>query len=224
MAGGQDEPKLSCKGNSQLVGDCFVLRGRLSAVNGALSLRMWRVGTKRLLGVEGRYDDGDHNHNPEAVLPENVLQVFSPFENEVYADFEVCPFTKEKPGEMQVVCVHSASNLVVKELGHVTTRHVEPPVEPGCKASPDLVGDCFPNRGRLEWSNGTPGARMWRVGTNRILGVRDGFVPEWIADKMTWDTYLFADFVVCPLTAEKPGQMQVVCIESATNLSVRERK
>ena len=34
---------------------------------------------------------------------------------DIYGDFEVCPLSREKPGEMQFVCIESASNLVVKK-------------------------------------------------------------------------------------------------------------
>jgi hypothetical protein len=32
----------------------------------------------------------------------------------VYGDFEVCPFTRERKGYMQMVCVESASHTFVK--------------------------------------------------------------------------------------------------------------
>jgi hypothetical protein len=35
------------------------------------------------------------------------------WDNEVYGDFLVCPFTKFKPGHMQFVCIDSAKHLVV---------------------------------------------------------------------------------------------------------------
>lgn len=35
------------------------------------------------------------------------------FDHDVYADFEVCPFTAERPGVMQRVCVVSAEKRVI---------------------------------------------------------------------------------------------------------------
>jgi hypothetical protein len=35
---------------------------------------------------------------------------------EEYGDFAVCPFTQEKPGHMQMVCVESVSHLIVHEF------------------------------------------------------------------------------------------------------------
>lgn len=41
---------------------------------------------------------------------------------DVFGDYEVCPLTKQRVGEMQMVCVESASRLVLKnwnkESGH----------------------------------------------------------------------------------------------------------
>jgi hypothetical protein len=83
----------------------------------------------------------------------------------------------------------------------------------------------------MNYSNGTPSVRIWRVGTKRILGVSeqrfrlDGFcnLPPDLAGKLSWETDLFGDFTVCPLTEEKPGRMQMVCVESGANLELRKR-
>jgi hypothetical protein len=34
---------------------------------------------------------------------------------EATGDFEVCPFTEERAGEMQMVCVESAENVTYKK-------------------------------------------------------------------------------------------------------------
>jgi hypothetical protein len=34
---------------------------------------------------------------------------------EAYGDFTVCPFTKQKPGEMQMVCIESAEQVLYKD-------------------------------------------------------------------------------------------------------------
>lgn len=79
--------------------------------------------------------------------------------------------------------------------------------------------------------NGAPSVRIWRVGTKRILGVSEqrfaveGYcnLPPAIANRLAWESDLFADFVVCPFTREQPGVMQLVCVDSATNILVRPR-
>jgi hypothetical protein len=109
----------------------------------------------------------------------------------------------------------------------------QPP--PPCREHPKLVGPCFRIRGRMNYWNGMPGMRIWRVGTRRMLGVVsvDGndftdadfnTLPDNIKADLSPDTDLFGDFVVCPFTPDKPGEMRMVCIDSATNLRARERE
>jgi hypothetical protein len=96
---------VTCKNDPDIVAACFTVHGRLSVYNGGPSLRIWRVGTSRMLGV------------PSETAPENVSRLWGSdqFETEIYGDFEVCPFTKDKAGEMQMVCIESASHLLAKQ-------------------------------------------------------------------------------------------------------------
>ena len=75
--------------------------GRMRAYNGNPTYRIWKIGTQRILGVTGSHP------GEEPILPDGVA---CGFDCDVYADFEVCPFTREKPGVMQRVCVESAAN------------------------------------------------------------------------------------------------------------------
>jgi hypothetical protein len=93
----------ACKTDPDIIGACFAVHGRLSAWNGGPSLRIWKVGTKRILG--------DHDDWP---LPQNLAERMG-WEGEAWGDFEVCPFTRERPGEMQMVCVESGKNIVYRE-------------------------------------------------------------------------------------------------------------
>lgn len=97
-AGGPEQP---CRSNPELAGKCFVIRGRLRAYNGNPTYRIWRIGTRRILGVTGIHP------GEEPILPRGVA---CGFDCDVYGDFEVCPFTREKPGTMQRVCVESVAN------------------------------------------------------------------------------------------------------------------
>jgi hypothetical protein len=96
----------SCKGNPELVGSCFRLHGKVMYTNGTPSMRIWPVGTKRMLGILPSENE---------IIPDNLAKRFSHDARSVFADLEVCPFTKEKSGEMQIVCVESATHLVVKK-------------------------------------------------------------------------------------------------------------
>ena len=66
---------------------------------------------------------GVHADEP---LPDNAEQLLRAgggtpdlFDNLVYGDFELCPFTRFRPGHMQFVCVARAWNLrLVVRQGH----------------------------------------------------------------------------------------------------------
>jgi hypothetical protein len=99
-------------------------------------------------------------------------------------------------------------------------------VEKPCQIHPNLIGQCFTIHGRLSRYNGTPSARIWEIGTKRLLGVSEGRfvlpgyrnIPKSLEDELSWDTDLVGDFVVCPFTLSRPNEMQLVCIESASNV------
>lgn len=110
-----------CKSNPKLIGACFRIHGRAYFSNGTPDFRIWRVGTKRVLGVTAT-STADDAEDP--IVPAKLLRAFhatasNPFGNDVFGDFEVCPFTPERKGEMQMVCVQSAEHLVVQ---HLNTR------------------------------------------------------------------------------------------------------
>jgi hypothetical protein len=101
-----------------------------------------------------------------------------------------------------------------------------------CKDHPLLSGPCYKVRGRMSFANGTPSLRIWLVGTKRILGISEGRfylkeysnVPEELIRQLTWDTFMCADFTVCPFTDDKPGVMRMGCVESAENIKIKKRK
>jgi hypothetical protein len=98
-----------CKGNAKVVGACYPVHGRLSMGADSVRLRLWPVGTKRMLGVTAgpRIDDADDPIRPRSLK-------FSSLDDDIYGDFEVCPFTPERKGAMQLVCIESVSHVVVK--------------------------------------------------------------------------------------------------------------
>ena len=93
---------------------CYWTHGRLGFYNGTPAVRLWKVGTHRLLGIySGPSLDrfGLDNENPE--LPANVERVWDPIHNgRLFGDFEVCPLEPEQHGAMQAACIESAKNLV----------------------------------------------------------------------------------------------------------------
>jgi hypothetical protein len=98
-----------CKGNPKVVDACYSVHGRLTRGADTVILRLWPVGTKRILGVTAGPELDDAN---DAIWPQNLK--FEHGDEDIYGDFEVCPFTPERKGEMQLVCIESASHVVVK--------------------------------------------------------------------------------------------------------------
>ena len=90
---------------------CYPVHGRLFATNGTPSLRIWPVGTRRLLGV---HDDA----NPEALPPElrgdhaPSMGATDDARVEVYGDFTVCPLKRDRPGHMRMVAVKAVAHPV----------------------------------------------------------------------------------------------------------------
>jgi len=109
-SGAEKPKKKSCKEHPQLSGACFKVKGRMSFSNGNPSVRIWPVGTDRMLGIsEGRFYLEDY-----ANVPENLVQQLN-WENAMFADFTVCPFTDDEPGVMRYVCVESAENILIRK-------------------------------------------------------------------------------------------------------------
>jgi hypothetical protein len=98
-----------CKGNPKVIGACYSVHGRLTRGADTVGLWLWPVGTKRMLGVTAgpRLNDAD-----DPIWPQNLK--FEHGDEAIYGDFEVCPFTPERKGEMQLVCIESTSHVVVK--------------------------------------------------------------------------------------------------------------
>ena len=99
-----------CKGNPKIVATCFKVHGRLSTGADTIQLRLWPIGTKRMLGVSDGPAINDAEH---PIYPKELT--FSDENGTIYGDFEVCPFTPKRDGEMQFVCIESASHVIAKQ-------------------------------------------------------------------------------------------------------------
>ena len=100
-----------CREHPQVNGSKFVVHGVMQVWNGAPSVRIWKIGTKRILGVsEGTYyRDGFCN------MPTWLAEKLNT-ENDIIGDFVVYPFTPDKAGVMRLVCVDTAYNLIFKKI------------------------------------------------------------------------------------------------------------
>lgn len=107
---------------------CYWAHGRLSAYNGDPTYRIWKIGTRRILGV---YNGPSHFPPRIASFDEDVFNPEFPailhrayklayerskwgWPPDVFADFEVCPLESGKEGWMQGVCIESAKNIFVQ--------------------------------------------------------------------------------------------------------------
>jgi hypothetical protein len=101
----------NCKTDPRLVASCFVVHGRIT-VHANMRPYLWPLGTHRLIGIAS--PDG-------AVLwPSELAKVFADprnFDKAAYGDFEICPFTRRRPGIMQMACVAGLRHLDVRPRG-----------------------------------------------------------------------------------------------------------
>lgn len=109
--------KIPCK-TSENAAFCYWTHGRLSVYNGNPSLRVWKIGTKHLLGIYSGPSTfpprtSEDSESPE--LPANLENLDGALDGgEIFADFEVCPLRPEHPRQMQPACIQSAKNIVVE--------------------------------------------------------------------------------------------------------------
>lgn len=100
-------------------------------------------------------------------------------------------------------------------------------VTPKCQSRSDLAGACYQVHGRLNaWNGGPATEKIWVVGTKRLLAVYSrsdytSVMPKVISAQLnSFDTKIYADFLVCPLEKEKPRHEGYVCVEAARNILI----
>jgi hypothetical protein len=91
-----------------------------------------------------------------------------------------------------------------------------------CARRIQLAGPCTTVHGRLQFTNGTPGLRVWVVGTKRVLGLagEEGaeLLPDQLRALLADGVALYGDFAICPVTRSDPGVMQTICIQAGRRL------
>lgn len=110
LRGGEDQP----------AGPGFQVHGRLSLYNGNPGVRIWVVGTKRILGVA--------ESPPEVSLMPAKLGELVQDQVFVFGDFTVVPLTKDEPGVMRMVRVIRAERLVITDGNLNFIRRMEGPL------------------------------------------------------------------------------------------------
>jgi hypothetical protein len=119
-------------------------------------------------------------------------------------------------------CHRAAVSCVL--AGLLPNALAAPSVPQACAGRPDIVAPCFDVGGRLNFRNGTPSARIWSLGTRRMLGIHHDELPAGLpVGSHDFATEIRGTFNVCPFTREQAGHMQFVCIESWSDVFIRQR-
>ena len=90
-----------------------------------------------------------------------------------------------------------------------------PPVEP-----------CAKRHGRLSSQNGIA-LKVWLIGTKRVVALSNDFdslpseTRKYLYLTSEDHSYIFGDFVVCPLERDTPGQIRQACVTGAEKLVVQ---
>ena len=105
---------VGCKHHNSFAGSCFTFHGRVGLYEGSPDMRIWPVGSKRLLGVLPSENED---------VPDALRKLFLSIGDAAYifGTFEACPLTSEQPGHMQYVCIRSANSMHI-----VSTVHHKP--------------------------------------------------------------------------------------------------
>ena len=110
--------KIPCK-TPENASMCYWTRGRLAFYNGNPPYRVWKIGTRRVLGIfsgPAIWPPRDQRDQLSPALPVNIEAVFNPPNNRIFADLEICPLEAERSGWMQAVCIESAKDVSVEDL------------------------------------------------------------------------------------------------------------
>lgn len=117
-----------------------------------------------------------------------------------------------------------ASALLALELASPGSAMAQ---EPACALH--MAQACYVVHGGLLTANGTPSFRIVASDTGRVLGISGGEeppLPSAVRKALAPDMFsnkLSGDYVVCPQTEEQPREMQMVCVKSASNLTLEPR-
>ena len=104
-----EEEAKSCREHPMVTGECFLFWGRMQLYEESPRVRIWRVGTTRVLGImDDKYQiEGYEN------IPGDVIGRID-WNTVMLGDFTVCPFADDIPRKMRPVCVEKVENTIVK--------------------------------------------------------------------------------------------------------------
>jgi len=126
-------------------------------------------------------------------------------------------------GRVRLLCFLALAGGVAPEALAQQPAHPAPQ-EPACQCSPKRVGPCFTVRGTISVYRRAPIVRISVAGTKRVLGLEGG-IPEFLEEDLEVpQNTVTGEFLVCPITRRKTGTIQLVCIESSSNMVVTEKR
>ena len=132
----------------------------------------------------------------------------------------IVPSSSLLQGRVRLLCFLALAGGVAPEA----LAQQPAPQEQSCQCGPKRVGACFTVRGTVSVYRRAPIVRISVAGTKRVLGLEGG-VPEWLEEDLEVPgNVVTGDFLVCPLTRRKVGTIQLVCIESASNMVLTEKR
>jgi hypothetical protein len=122
--------KIPCK-TPENAAICYWAHGRLSIYEGTVPYRIWKTGTRRMLGVFSGPSHYPALTDDDVFQPELPPELDRAYESDnrrlkratgiswarpppVFADFEICPLRPEIKGERQPVCIESAKNIFIQ--------------------------------------------------------------------------------------------------------------
>ena len=96
----------------------FTIHGRLSVYNGSANLRIWIIGSKRMLYI-----------GADSAALDKINRIFGDgggwFSRDIFGDFTVEPLAPDAKGHIRPVRVLSVKNVVIAREGKVLSRKKE---------------------------------------------------------------------------------------------------
>jgi len=97
---------------------------------------------------------------------------------------------------------------------------------PRWKCLSEPIEPCVTRHGRLSSQNGIA-LKFWAIGTKRMFAIANGsqnlppIVRKYLEMTSPDHSYIFGDFEVCPVEADRPGHIRHACLASGVNLVVQ---
>ena len=98
--------------------------------------------------------------------------------------------------------------------------------QPSWKCPAQAIEPCVKRHGRLSSQNGIA-LRIWLIGTTRMVALANDvedlprLLQKYLDMTSPDHSYVFGDFDICPVEADRPGYSRRVCVAGAEKLVVQ---